>query len=141
MIPAQNIEINTGDATIFLEKSGKGFPLLLMHGFPQMHLMWRDITPLLEKHFTIINVDLRGYGNSSCPSSDATHAPYSKRIMALDMVSVMEQLGFSKFAVAGHDRGGRVAYRLALDHPEKITALAVVDIIPTAEVWDRADKN
>jgi haloacetate dehalogenase len=114
-------------------------PVLLLHGFPQTHLMWRDIAPRLAEHFSVVCADLRGYGRSGCPASTPDNAPYSKRAMAEDMVAVMAQLGFPRFAVAGHDRGGRVAYRLALDHPGRVTHLAVLDVLPVAEVWDRAD--
>jgi haloacetate dehalogenase len=138
---AESFKLTTPEATIFLQRLGNGPPLLLLHGFPQTLLMWRDVAPLLAKHFTVICADLRGYGRSSCPTSDANHTPYSKRAMAKDMVLIMEQLGFSEFSVAGHDRGGRVAYRIALDYPERIERLAVLDIIPGAEVWDRADKR
>lgn len=135
------IEINTGETTIFLRRAGKGPALFLLHGFPQTHLMWRDIVPILAKQFTVICPDLRGYGQSGCPSSVTDHMPYSKRVMAMDMIRVMEQLGFTECMVAGHDRGGRVAYRMALDHPQQVKRLAVLDIIPTAEVWERADKR
>ena len=135
------MEIATPDAVIFLHKFGSGPGLLLLHGFPQTHLMWRDIAPLLAVHFTVVCPDLRGYGRSSCPPSDGQHSNYSKRAMANDLVVVMEKLGFSRFAIAGHDRGGRVAYRLALDHPERVDRLAVLDIVPIAEAWDRADKR
>lgn len=131
--------IETGEARIFLRRAGAGPPLLLLHGFPQTHAMWSKVAPLLAPHFTVICPDLRGYGLSSCPASAPDHAPYSKRAMASDMVAVMEQLGFTRFCIAGHDRGGRVAYRLALDHPQRIERLAVLDILPTADVWDRAD--
>lgn len=134
-------EIRTKEATIFLRRAGNGPPLLLLHGFPQTHLMWRDVAPLLAAEFTIICADLPGYGQSGCPASDAGHAPYSKRAMALDLVSMMERLGFQHFAVAGHDRGGRVAYRLALDHPDRVTGLAVLDVVPTGMVWNRADAD
>lgn len=132
-------QIDTGEASIFARSAGSGPPLLLLHGFPQTHLMWRDIAPALARDFTVVCADLRGYGHSSCPPSDDEHAPYSKRAMARDMVAVMRTKGFESFAVAGHDRGGRVAYRLALDHPERVTRIAVLDIVPTASVWEHAD--
>jgi haloacetate dehalogenase len=137
----ESTEVDTGETTIFLRRSGRGPPLLLLHGFPQTHLMWRDVAPLLARHFTVICADLRGYGQSGCPPSAPDHAPYSKRTMAIDMVRVMERLGFSRFAVAGHDRGGRVAYRLALDHPKRVTKLAVLDVVPTGMAWARADAD
>jgi len=132
-------KIETGDTTIFVRRSGMGSPLLLLHGFPQTHLMWRSVAPLLANDFAVICADLRGYGGSACPVSTSDHAPYAKRAMAQDMVVVMERLGFQHFSVAGHDRGGRVAYRMALDHPSRIDRLAVLDIVPTAAAWDRAD--
>ena len=135
------ITIDTGETTIFLRRLGSGPGLLLLHGFPQTHLMWRDIAPILAKDFTVICADLRGYGQSGCPPSDDTHTPYSKRAMAVDMIHVMKQLGFPAFMVAGHDRGGRVAYRMALDHPSYVQRVAVLDIVPTAAVWERADKR
>lgn len=137
----ETAEIDTGQTTIFLRRSGNGPPLLLLHGFPQTHLMWRDVAPLLARHFTVVCADLRGYGRSGCPPSALDHAPYSKRVMASDMVRVMEWLGFRQFAVAGHDRGGRVAYRLALDHQDRLTRLAVLDVVPTGMTWDRADAD
>jgi haloacetate dehalogenase len=132
-------EIATADTTIFARWSGSGPPLLLLHGFPETHLMWLEIAPLLARRCTVVCADLRGYGRSGCPPSDPTHGPYSKRAMARDMVEVMERLGFRQFAVAGHDRGGRVAYRLSLDHADRVTALAVLDVLPTAAAWERAD--
>jgi haloacetate dehalogenase len=99
------------------------------------------VAPLLARRFSVICADLRGYGRSGCPASAADHAPYTKRAMARDMVSLMEQLGFPRFLVAGHDRGGRVAYRLALDHPQRVERLAVLDILATADTWERADKR
>ena len=113
--------------------------MLLLHGFPQTHLMWRKVAPLLARHFSVVCADLRGYGRSGCPASTADHAPYSKRAMARDMVDVMARLGFPRFSVAGHDRGGRVAYRLALDHSDRVDRLAVLDIVPTESAWERAD--
>src|SRR3989449_4711198 len=132
-------EIQTGETIIFVRSYGSGPPILLLHGFPQTHLMWRSVAPLLARNFTVVCADFRGYGRSGCPASTPDHAPYAKRAMAQDMVIVMEQLGFARFAVAGHDRGGRVAYRMALDHPSRVDRLAVLDVLPTATVWDRAD--
>ncbi|MEI9405573.1 alpha/beta hydrolase [Mesorhizobium argentiipisi] len=132
-------EVDTGEARIFARHAGSGPGLLLLHGFPETHVMWREVAPGLARDFTVVCADLRGYGQSSCPPSAADHAPYAKRAMAADMVVLMETFGFRRFMVAGHDRGGRVAYRLALDHPDRVEKLAVLDIIPTAEVWDRAD--
>jgi len=133
------VTIPTPQTHIFTRWSGSGPPLLLLHGFPETHLMWRDVAPLLTNEFTVVCPDLRGYGRSGCPESASDHAPYSKRAMAGDMVTVMAHLGFPRFAVAGHDRGGRVAYRLALDHPEHVDALAVLDIVPTETTWKHAD--
>lgn len=132
--------ITTG-AEIHFEIGGSGPPLLLLHGFPQTHLMWREVAPRLARRFTVICADLRGYGRSGCPPSAPDHGPYSKRAMAADMASVMERLGFRQFAVAGHDRGGRVAYRLALDHPGRVSRLAVLDVVPTGMAWARADAD
>ena len=132
-------EIETGETTIFLRRAGSGPAVLLLHGFPQTHLMWRGVAPLLAGRFTVVCADLRGYGRSGCPASAPDHAPYAKRAMARDMVVVMEKLGFARFAIAGHDRGGRVAYRLALDHPDRVERIAVLDIVPTGAVWERAD--
>ena len=116
-----------------------GPPLLLLHGHPQTHVMWHKIAPRLAQHFTIVAADLRGYGDSSKPPTTPDHVPYSKRTMARDQIEVMRQLGFEQFFVAGHDRGGRCAYRMALDAPEHVLKLAVLDIIPTGEVFRRAD--
>src|SRR5262245_37242595 len=135
------VELQTGDTTIFLRHAGTGPAVLLLHGFPQTHLMWRGVAPLLTSRFTVICADLRGYGCSGCPASDPHHTPYAKRAMAKDLVSAMARLGFTRFCVAGHDRGGRVAYRMALDHPECIARLAVLDILTTADAWERADSR
>ena len=131
--------IPTGETDIFVRRAGSGPPLLLLHGFPQTHLMWRDVAPRLASRYTVVCADLRGYGQSGCPASTPDHAPYAKRAMAADMVAAMARLRFDRFAVAGHDRGGRVAYRLALDHPRRVDRIAVLDVLPTAEAWTRAD--
>lgn len=131
--------VQVEETSIFVRVAGSGPPLLLLHGFPETHVMWRDIAVALAQRFSVVVADLRGYGKSGCPGSDADHTAYSKRAMAHDMVQVMNALGFDRFMLAGHDRGGRVAYRLALDHPEIVSKLAVLDVIPTAAAWDRAD--
>jgi haloacetate dehalogenase len=133
------IEIQTGETSIFVRTKGSGPPLLLLHGFPQTHLMWRSVAPLLARHCAVVCADLRGYGRSGCPSSTSTHAPYAKRAMAQDLVQVMEHLGWAHFSVVGHDRGGRVAYRMALDYPDRVDRLAVLDVLPAETVWQRAD--
>ena len=135
----ESIHVQTGETSIFVRWSGSGPPLLLLHGFPQTHLMWRSVARRLVRNFTVVCADLRGYGLSACPNSTSDHAPYAKRAMARDMVHVMEDLGFPRFSVAGHDRGGRVAYRMALDHQDRIDRLAVLDVLPTETVWERAD--
>jgi haloacetate dehalogenase len=132
-------EIETGETSIFARWRGSGPPILLLHGFPETHLMWRSVAPFLARHFTVVCADLRGYGQSGCPASTPDHAPYSKRAMAQDMIAVMRHLGFPRFSVAGHDRGARVAYRLALDYPERVERLAVLDIVPTVDAWELAD--
>jgi haloacetate dehalogenase len=132
-------EIQTTETQIFLRRAGSGPPLLLLHGFPQTHLMWRGVASRLVSDFTVVCADLRGYGQSGCPASTPDHAPYSKRTMAQDMVTLMDRLGFQHFSVAGHDRGGRVAYRMALDQPARVDRVAVLDIVPTETVWSRAD--
>ena len=131
--------IDLGEAQIYLRCGGAGPPLLLLHGYPQTHATWRLIAPRLAQHFALVIPDLRGYGESSGPTPDPDNVAYAKRTMALDMLRVMEKLGYSRFALAGHDRGGRVAYRLCLDHPERVSAFAAVDIVPTLEVWETMD--
>lgn len=133
--------IDTGETTIWARHGGSGPPLLLLHGFPETHLMWRIVAPRLAREFTVVATDLRGYGDSGTPPSRPDHAPYAMRALAADQVAVMAQLGFTHFAVAGHDRGARCAYRLALDHPHRVTKLAVLDIVPTGDAFARADKR
>src|SRR5262249_1724043 len=116
-------QIDTGETRIFVRARGAGPPVLLLHGFPQTHLMWHRVAPRLGGDFSVVCADLRGYGRSGCPASAPDHAPYAKRALARDMIAVMERLGFARFAVAGHDRGGRVAYRMALDHPDRVERL------------------
>jgi haloacetate dehalogenase len=134
-------EANVGETTIFFRSRGSGRPLLLLHGFPETHLMWHRIAPALASEFTVVCADLRGYGASGKPVSTAEHTPYSKSALALDMVHLMEALGFVRFFVAGHDRGARVAYRMALDHPDRVERLALLDILPTSEVFGRTDSR
>jgi haloacetate dehalogenase len=124
-------KVQTTGATINVVSGGRGSPVLLLHGNPQTHVMWHRIAPQLAKEFTVVVADLRGYGDSSKPPDGENHSNYSKRSMALDQIEVMHHFGFEKFAVVGHDRGGRVGHRLALDHSDRITKLAVLDIVPT----------
>jgi haloacetate dehalogenase len=132
--------VETVGAVIRVRHAGSGPPVLLLHGHPQTHAMWHAVAPCLAEHFTVVAADLRGYGGSwSLEAAGPEHEPYSKRVMARDQVEVMRHFGFERFAVAGHDRGGRCAYRLALDHPERVEKLAVLDIVPTADMWHRVD--
>lgn len=128
-------------AEIFVRTGGEGPPLLLLHGYPQTHVMWHRLAPVLARHFRLVIADLRGYGRSSMPKNDRDNRAYSKRAMAADMVAVMAALGFDRFAVAGHDRGARVGYRMALDTPPAVERLAVLDIIPTLDMWAGMDGN
>ena len=131
--------VATSGAEINLRLGGSGPPLLLLHGYPQTHVMWHRIAPHLAERFTVVAADLRGYGDSAKPASDPAHAAYSKRAMALDQVEMMVSLGFKRFAVVGHDRGARVTHRMALDHPERIERAAVLDICPTLAMYERTD--
>jgi haloacetate dehalogenase len=128
-------EFDVGGHTIVGITGGTGPALLLLHGYPQTHVMWHKVAPILMQHFTLVAADLTGYGNSGKPQTDSQHSPYSKRAMAADMMHVMSQLGHSEFHLAGHDRGGRVAHRLAVDHPDSVQRLAVLDIAPTREMY------
>jgi haloacetate dehalogenase len=123
--------IDVPGATINLRIGGSGPPLLLLHGNPLTHVMWHKIAPRLAEDFTVVASDLRGYGDSSRPPGGENHAGYSFRAMADDQVEVMRHLGFERFSVAGHDRGGRAAHRMALDHPQRVAKVAFLDIVPT----------
>jgi haloacetate dehalogenase len=127
--------IDTEAGRIFARSAGSGPPLVLLHGFPQTHAMWHRIAPALARSHRVVVMDLRGYGWSSAPRGDPDHVTYSKRAMGEDVVRVMEALGSVRFAVVGHDRGARVGYRLALDHPGRVERLALLDILPTFHVW------
>lgn len=131
--------IDVGEAVLRVRHGGAGPPLLLLHGHPRTHTTWHRVAPLLAREFTVVCPDLRGYGESSKPPTTEDHAPYSKRAMAGDCVRLMRKLGHERFAVAGHDRGSYVAYRLALDHPEAVTKLVVLDCVPIAEALGRVD--
>jgi haloacetate dehalogenase len=131
--------LDVGGITINLVVAGSGPPLLLLHGYPQTHAMWRKIAPELARRFTVVASDLRGYGDSSKPAAGKGHEGYSKRRMAADQVEVMRRLGFESFFLAGHDRGGRVGHRLALDHLDAVLGLAVLDIAPTHAMYGTTD--
>ena len=137
----ERVRVETGEATINAVRGGEGPPVLLLHGYPQTLAMWHLVAPRLAEAFTVVAADLRGYGDSSKPEGGSDHSGYSKRAMAGDLVQLMRELGFDSFAVVGHDRGGRVAHRMALDYPEWITKLAVLDIVPTRHVFATADKD
>ena len=132
--------IHAEGAEIHTLVAGSGPPVLLLHGYPQTHLMWRHVAPRLAEEFTVVATDLRGYGDSSKPASDAAHLVYSKRAMAEDQVQVMKALGHETFHVVGHDRGARVGHRMALDFPRVVNRLAVLDIVPTRELFITTDK-
>jgi haloacetate dehalogenase len=125
--------------TIHGRRGGAGPPLLLLHGIPETHLMWHRVAPTLARWYTVVATDLRGYGDSGAPPSSDDHAPYSMREIACDQVEVMRHFDHDRFGVAGHDRGGRCAYRLALDHPDVVSGLAVLDIVPTGDAFRGAD--
>ncbi|MGW2511328.1 alpha/beta fold hydrolase [Streptomyces scopuliridis] len=131
--------INVDGVNINVRTAGDGPPVLLLHGYPQTHMIWHHVAPALTATHTVVLTDLRGYGDSGKPPSNAEHGPYAKRAMARDQLLVMHELGFERFAVVGHDRGGRVAHRLALDHPQAVSALAVLDIVPTRYAFQHAN--
>jgi len=133
--------VQTTGAVILVVSGGVGPPVLLLHGHPQTHALWHKLAPRLANEFSLVLADLRGYGDSSKPPSGENHSNYSKRAMALDQVEVMSALGFEKFAVVGHDRGGRVGHRMALDHPSRVTKLAVLDIVPTRALFNNVTRE
>jgi haloacetate dehalogenase len=137
----QEFDIATDGATVHGRRGGSGPPLLLLHGIPETHLMWHKVAPRLAEEHTVVVTDLRGYGDSGKPPSTADHEPYSMRAIGRDQLEVMQRLGFERFAVVGHDRGARCGYRLALDHPEAVERLAVMDIVPVGTAYDRADRD
>lgn len=134
--------LQVGDTTLFVRTGGRrdGPPLLLLHGYPQTHALWRRVAQPLSDRYLLVLPDLRGYGRSAKPPGEPGHANYSKRAMAADMLGLMQALGFDRFFVAGHDRGGRVAHRLALDHPQAVRKLCVLDIVPTLAMYERSDQ-
>jgi haloacetate dehalogenase len=137
----QHMTVETTSATINLVRGGKGSPVLLLHGYPQTHVMWHKIAPRLAEDFSLVIPDLRGYGDSGKPPDGENHFGYSKRATAQDQLEVMDRLGFKQFAVVGHDRGGRVAHRMALDHAEQVTKLAILDIVPTYKLYHSVNKE
>jgi haloacetate dehalogenase len=131
--------IDVGEVSLRVRHGGSGTPLLLLHGHPRTHTTWHRVAPLLARDHTVVCPDLRGYGQSTAPPTAPDHAQASKRAMAQDMVALMRALGHERFAVAGHDRGSYVAFRLAMDHPEAVTHVAVMDGVPVLEALERCD--
>ena len=138
-ISLETSQVEVSGNTIFLRRYGKGPAILLVHGFPRTSLMWRFLAPKLAENHTVVCVDLRAYGRSGIPASTDDHFPYSKHAMAKELIEVMDKLGFPTFTLIGHDRGGHVSYRPALDHPKSVERLAVFDVIPILETWNRSD--
>jgi haloacetate dehalogenase len=133
--------IDVGPVEINLVLGGSGSPLLLLHGYPQTHAMWHRVAPALAERYTLVAPDLRGYGDSDSPPGDPDHENYCKRVMARDQADVMSALGFDSFYLAGHDRGARVAHRLALDHPTRVRRMALLDIVPTHTAFASVNKD
>jgi haloacetate dehalogenase len=140
LFPGFRVEtLDAAGVRIHAVVGGKGPPLLLLHGYPETHAMWHKVAPRLAQRFTVVATDLRGYGDSAKPATNAVHAPYSKREMARDQVAAMRSLGFDRFLLAGHDRGARVSHRLAADHPAAVEKVAVLDISPTLAMYEGTD--
>lgn len=137
----ERVDVAVSGVRIRGVRGGEGPPVLLLHGFPQSHVMWHRIAPVLAREHTVVAADLRGYGDSDRPDAGADHAGYSFRAMAADQAGLMAALGFERFAVVGHDRGARVTHRMALDHPQRVQRLALLDILPTAYVFDHVDRR
>ena len=135
----QHVEVE--GVTVNCASAGSGSPVLMLHGYPQNHLMWRDVASALAEDHTVVLADLRGYGDSDKPEPDAAGDAYSKRSMARDQLGLMRELGFAQFQLVGHDRGARVSHRLALDYPEAVTRLAVLDIVPTRHIWHNVTRD
>lgn len=133
--------LSTSEVTINVCRGGHGPPLLLLHGYPQTHVMWHRVAPALAEQFTVICPDLRGYGDSDKPPGDTRHRAYAKRVMAADQLEAMRNLGFERFAVAGHDRGARVALRMALDYPDAVSRLVILDVVPTKTIYETIDQQ
>ncbi|MEM6308090.1 MAG: alpha/beta fold hydrolase, partial [Pseudomonadota bacterium] len=138
MIPGfLQTHVVTNGVSLSVHRGGVGHPLILLHGYPQNHMAWLHVAPVLAQRYDVIVPDLRGYGDSDAPVDDASHTVYAKRTMALDIVGMMDDLGLSHAHVIGHDRGARVAYRMALDHPTRVTSLGIVEVVPTGDFWAR----
>ena len=137
----EEFDIPVAGTAIHGRRGGSGPPVLLLHGIPETHLMWHRVAPRLAEHYTVVATDLRGYGDSGKPPSTADHEPYSMRAIARDQFEVMRHLGFEHFSVVGHDRGARCAYRLALDEPDAVLRLAVMDVIPMGDAYRRAERK
>ncbi|MBB5913186.1 haloacetate dehalogenase [Nocardia transvalensis] len=133
--------ITTSGGTVFGRRGGSGPAVLLLHGIPQTHLMWRLVAPILAREFTVVATDLRGYGASGVGAGGPDHVEYAMRDLARDQVEVMDRLGYQQFSVVGHDRGARCGYRAALDHPDRVDRLAVLDIVPTTDAFARANRD
>lgn len=137
----RTFDITVGSVRIHGRVGGEGPPLLLLHGHPQTHIIWHRLAESLARHYTVVATDLRGYGDSSKPAGEPDHANYSKRAMAADQVAVMRELGFERFFLCGHDRGGRVAHRLVMDYPDVVEKLLLLDIAPTLAMYEKTDRT
>ncbi|RMH49564.1 MAG: alpha/beta hydrolase [Alphaproteobacteria bacterium] len=133
--------IDTGEVELSVHRGGSGAPVVLLHGFPQNHMCWARVAPALAERFHVIVPDLRGYGDSDCPPDDGEHSVYAKRTMARDVVGLLDALGMDAAGILGHDRGARVAYRLALDHPDRVRRLGIIEVVTTADLWRAWDAD